>query len=337
MKKKRLSGLLIALIWLLVVSLSAMADVPSEPMSAFYVNDFADVMKTDDTERMLDLGAYIAEETGAELVAVTVNFLDGMDAEEYAYELYNKWEIGEAGENNGILILLSVGDRDIYVTRGEGLEDEISAAAAGGYIDDYAIDYLSENNYSAGMRSLYEALANKLASIYGITLPAQPYGQDTTVSTNSPGYNSQYVNEPYVEQTNSSGGFGGIMSIIIGIIVVVVIISVVSSLFRSAGGAGSGCLFGWLLGRGSRPRRYTWGRGWGAPPPPPPRGGPSAPRSRPSGGRSTGSFGGGSFGGGSRSGGSSGGSSGGGGRSRPSGRVGGGGGSSRGGGAGRKF
>lgn len=340
MKKNRIVALLAALLLVFVVPLAALADAPPKtPTQAFYVNDYADVITTEDRERMLDIGAYLAEQTGAEVVAVTVNFLDGMKIEDYSYEVFNNWALGTEEDQNGVLLLLSVGDREIHVTLGTDIEDKLPASVATSYIDQYAIPYLEngQTNYSPAMRDTYEALVNKVASLYGVTIPGQPYGGNNTTGDTTGNYDSYYYgDESYSDSGNrssSSGGFGfgGIMGIIIGIIGIVIVISIVGSLLRSAGNA-SGCLAGWMLGRGTR-RRSMW-----MPPPPPPRG-PMGGRPRPPAGRGTGSFGGGGiFGGGGRSGGSSGRSGGfGGGGSRPSGRVGGGGGGTRGGGGGRKF
>lgn len=327
MKKNRWICLAAACLLSLLLPLSALAAVPSKPMEAFYVNDYADVISAEDEAYISQLGAALDDETTAQVVAVAVTWLDGMDIEQYAYDLFNAWGIGDAEKNNGVLLLVAIGDRGIHTVVGRGLEDQLPESVTGAYTDDYAIAYLEEDDFSTGIRENYKALVDKVASIYGVSLST---AQADTVPS---GYTSGYDNPSYQDNgyRESSGGFdfGGIMSIIIGIIVVVVVLAIIGSIFRSAGN-GSGCLFGWLLGRGSRPRNRWgggWGRGWGAPPPPPGGGmGPRPPRSRPSGGRSTGGFGGGGFGGGGRS------SGGGGSRPRS-----GGGGSTRGGGSSRKF
>lgn len=319
MKKNRWICLAAACLLSVLLPFSALAAVPSKPMDAFFVNDYADVITPEDETYIRQLGEALEDETGAQVVAVSITWLDGMTIDDYSYELFNTWGLGDANENNGVLLLVSVGDRLVNTTVGIGLEDKLPASLTLGYTDDYAIEYLAENDFSTGIRANYQALVDKVASIYGVSLSS---AQADTVPSGYTPY-SDISGQDY-RANDASIGFGGIMTIIIGIVVIVVIIAVIGSLLRSAGNA-SGCLFGWLLGRGARPRSRWgggWGRGWGAPPPPPPRGGmggmgprPGAPRSRPSGGRSAGSFGGGSsFGGGGRS--SSGPRSGGGGRTR---------------------
>lgn len=333
MMKNRWICLLMAMAFAVLLPLSAQAAIPSEPMTAFYANDYADVISSANEQTMVSIGTQLEDETTAQLVAVTVNFLDGLDIEEYGYQLFNSWGLGQADENNGVLLIMSVGDRDIRIIVGKGLESSLSPATTGALLDDYAIPYLADDDFSQGMLSAYEALADKIASIYGVNLTqsSQPVSQ-----TNSNSYgnnNSGYYDDYGYQNTSSGGGFGGVMEIIIGIIVLVAIVAVVGSIFRSRGNGGSCmstsscCLLGWLAGRGGGGGRpYGGGRSMWMPPPPR-TGGRST---RPPGGRSTGGFGGGgSFGGGRTGGGGSAG--------RSSGPRSGGGGGTRGGGAGRKF
>lgn len=335
MKKPCILSLCLAVL-MCALPLCALAAPPREYMDAFYVNDFADVISDADETEMLALGRALAEACGAEVVAVTVNFLDGLDIEEYTHQVFTNWALGEAEKDNGVLLLLSVGDREIWTETGEGLESKLPPSVVGAYMDTYAVPYLRENDYTAGMRENYRALCEKVASIYGakLSVATQP-----NVADDGSGYGYEYDYGYNYGNTYENGGNasreGGIsfMEIIVGIIVLVVIFSIVGSIFRSAGNA-SGCLFGWILGRGTR--RGYWHRTHPRPPMPPMGGMGPRPRPRPPGGRSTGGFGG--FGGG-MGGGRPGGGRSGGGRTGGfgGGRVGGGGGSSRGGGAGRKF
>lgn len=333
MKKNHVYSLLLLLICWVALPISGMASVPTKPMEAYYVNDYADVISAEDEAEILALGAAVYEACGADVVAVTVNFLDGLDIEEYGYQLFNKWALGQENDSNGVLLIVSVGDREIATLVGEDLENKLPSSVTGAYTDEYAIPYLADNDFSTGMLENYRALCQKVASIYGVTLNAA--GQQYDAYDGDYGY--------YEGEGNANSWYGGIslVEIIIGIVVLVVIFSIVSSLFRSGGNA-PGCLFGWMLGRGTHSH---WGHRPYGHRQPPPRGGrgpgPAAgPGRGPStgarpnsgGGRSTGSFGGGGFGGGSRPGG---GFSGG---SRPGGgpRTGGGG-HTRGGGSSRKF
>lgn len=320
------------------VPLLALAAIPEKPMDVFYVNDYADVIGASDEQEMVALGTRLEDLTGAQVVAVAVPFLDGLDIEEYCAQLFNQWQLGQKDKNNGVLLLLSIGDRLVHTTVGKGLEASLPASVLGKFEDDYGVPHFADDDFSLGMRNNYTALCNKVASIYGVSLVPESAGGGAVDDGYTYDYDYNYVYD-YGYRDVYGFSFGGIsfMNIIVGIIVLMVILSIVRSIFRPMRSRGSGgfpgFLFGWFMGRGSRPYGHGHYRQHHRTPPPPPPHMGGGPRPRPPAGRSSGGLGGfGGFGGGGRSGGGfgGGGRSGGGPRS-------GGGGSTRGGGAGRKF
>ena len=313
-------ALLLALLLCLAFPLAASAIIPEAPTADIYVNDYADVITGADREMMLALGAKLDEATTAQVVVVTVEFFDGIEAEEYGYQLFNSWGIGDMEEDNGVLLLLSVGEREYWITLGEGIEKRLTVSGALNIVDDLALDFFAQGEYSAGLRAAYEGLCERVAEIYGVSLD--------DVQAISSGEEEQMVQqravmEPVPSAGRSEGGFG-ILSVIGILIIIVVILAIVGRLF----GGAAGCLFGWMpffggpwFHRGPRPPRPPMrGPRPPRPPRPPMGGGPRPPRPPRSGGFGGGRSRGGGFGGGF------------------GGRGGGfGGGRTRGGGGGRKF
>lgn len=313
--------LVLAVLLCAALPVQSFAAIPDAPTENIYVVDTANVIDGADREEMLALGAALDDASTAQVVAVTVEFLDGMDAEEYAYQLFNTWGIGDEKEDNGVLLLLSVGDREYWVTLGKGIEKKLTVSRATQIVDDTALDSFADGDYSAGMRAAYDALCERVAEIYNVSLDADSAARSAQSGTET------LVSEPQrapVAADESRGG--GFMGILIAIIVLWIVFKIIRNIFRGVP------RWWWIFGprphyapRPPRPREPHGPMG-GRPPmggPRPPRA-PSAPR--PSAGRpprSSGGFGG--FGGGSSSRGSFGG-----GRSF-------GGGSTRGGGGGRKF
>lgn len=325
--KRNITLYLLMLLLCIALPINAFAAVPQKPMEAFYVNDFADVMNEDDANQMIALGTALEDACGAQVVAVVVSFLDGMDIEEYGTQLFEAWKLGAVDKDNGVLILLSVGDREITTILGTGIEDKFTHAVTGSYHDKYAIPYFLDNDFSQGMRADYQAHCDKVASIYGVSLKKSSAQQNNNAGVGSNGYNYDYD----YTYTTTEGGISGV-EIILGIIVILVILSLARTTRRG-------------IRRMGMPRhRASWwfwpAWHWHSGPshhagpqrPRPPRNGP--PRQGPPSGRSTGT---GSFGGGFGGFGGNSTRSFGGGGSRPSGRTGGGSGKTHGGGSSRKF
>lgn len=165
-----------------------------EPTEKFYVNDFAGVLKTADAEKIFSAGAALdsavasslGKDTGAQVVAVTVKTTGGETPADYALRLGREWGVGGADDNNGVVILLATEDREVYIAVGYGLEGALPDSKTGRLIDDYGYDYFAENEFSAGMKSLYNAVVREVYSEYGIDIPenvSAPKKYDADVSS----------------------------------------------------------------------------------------------------------------------------------------------------------
>ena len=95
------------------------------PTSDFYVNDNAGVLTRETKQYIMDTNVELQKKTGAQIVVVTVKSLNGMSIEDYAYQLFNSWGIGDKNKDNGLLLLCSYGDREFRVEVGYGLEGKL--------------------------------------------------------------------------------------------------------------------------------------------------------------------------------------------------------------------
>ncbi len=141
-----------------------------KPMDNFYVNDYADVVDGDVEDAIIQYGNKLEEETGAQIVLVTIDFTGGESLEEYALKLFNEWGIGSEEKNNGLLILLSIGDDDYWVMQGEGLEDTLTSGKISDILQEYLEPDFAAKDYSAGAEKIYEAFFEEL----GGQLPDKP-------------------------------------------------------------------------------------------------------------------------------------------------------------------
>lgn len=152
---------------------SAKTQLPT-PTEQFFVNDFAAVLNQTDANTIYTKGVECQEVTTAQVVVVTVDSLDGKLAEDYALELGREWGVGTEDKDNGVVILLSEGDREIYIAVGYGLEGALPDSKTGRIIDNYGLIYFSSDNFSAGLVSIYNAIINEVYIEYGIE-PSENY------------------------------------------------------------------------------------------------------------------------------------------------------------------
>ena len=296
----------LTLVLLALMAVPALAKVVS-PGPDFYYLDDANVLSEDLEGEIFFANKLLYDACGAQIVVVTVDSTGRNAIDDYAYELFNSWGIGDAAKDNGFLLLLAIEDDDYYARTGSGLDRRFSASTIKEYYDEYLEQDFAARRYEEGVRKFFEAVYQRIATTYSadVTIAQgiaayKDYIAKSEAGSGFGGYtgtrrrsavNGDY--RSYQEDDDSGIGFGVVLAVILLIVLVI------------------------LVSKGRRARRRI---GVMPPPPPPPMGigyrptrtvwhtGPSVrsgpPRSRPSGG---GFFGGGasrpssSFGGGFRS------------------------------------
>lgn len=108
---RRYSSLILVVLFLMCTFLVRAAISYPKPTSNKYLNDYAGVVDQSSSKQIIALGNEIEKQTGAQVVIVTINSLEGVPIEDYANGLFRKWGIGQAGKDNGVLILLAVKDK----------------------------------------------------------------------------------------------------------------------------------------------------------------------------------------------------------------------------------
>lgn len=147
--------------------ISALAAEP-QPTEQFYVNDYAGIFSAEESDELVTLGEDLYNETGAQVVVLTVDSTDGEEISDYAVRVGRDWGIGTRGEDNGVLIVLALEDRNVWVAVGYGLEGRLPDAKTGRLLDEYAMPYYENKQFSQGTIQLYYALINEVRAEYGL-------------------------------------------------------------------------------------------------------------------------------------------------------------------------
>ena len=148
-------------------------EIPSATKE-FYVNDYAGVFSDSWKETLCEAGKQLHDDTTAQLVVLTVDSTDGEDISDYAVEVGRKWGIGSKDKNNGVLVVLSVSDRKVWIAVGYGLEGKLPDAKTGRLLDEYAVPSYKEDNFEKGTVQLYYALLNEIRDEYGLEAVTVP-------------------------------------------------------------------------------------------------------------------------------------------------------------------
>jgi len=170
MKKfKILPLILITLFLLQVPSIGKKTSFP-EPVG--YVNDFAHILLSGDVARLITLITELERKTTSEIAIVTMESIPEGDIESYAVDLFEAWGIGKKGEDNGLLILVTLRERLIRIEVGYGLEGTITDGLAGEVIRQKIAPSFSRGNFGEGLFNGTATLAHLIAREKGVELLA---------------------------------------------------------------------------------------------------------------------------------------------------------------------
>lgn len=143
-----------------------------KPTSAFYVNDFAELLSPETESYLVSVNEELIGKTGAQVVVVTLPSLNGESIEEFSTELFRQYGIGSREKNNGVLLLLALEEREFRIEVGYGLEGALTDGTTGWIQDTYIIPYFVEGDWDAGIRNGFDAVIEEIKAEYGVEMDA---------------------------------------------------------------------------------------------------------------------------------------------------------------------
>ncbi len=123
----------------------------SYPVLTEIVTDRAGIFLADQLEGLRTKLYDFEQATDHQLAVLAIEDLQGQTIEEYALGVFNQNKLGQAGRDNGILILFSREDREVRIEVGYGLEPHITDAVASRIIRNTMIPRFKEERYFEGI------------------------------------------------------------------------------------------------------------------------------------------------------------------------------------------
>ena len=184
--KKLAQGLMTFLAVIAVSVWTVSAFTVPQPLENFYVADYANVINSKDADAIRTVNKNLEARNGSQIVVATFDFLDGEAIDDVAYDLFNGWKIGSASDNNGVLLVLAIGEEDYYCLQGKGLEKTLPTSDIQAILDSTLEPEFAAGNYSTGALKTVQALAQRLEKTAGTPVvnpsPSQGGGGGTPYS-----------------------------------------------------------------------------------------------------------------------------------------------------------
>ncbi|WP_378947051.1 TPM domain-containing protein [Mesorhizobium sp. ANAO-SY3R2] len=146
---KRPLGIASAIFLLLVLALPALA--AELPALTGRVVDDAGILDPSTKAALVQKLADFEKKSSDQIVVATIPSLGGEEIEPYANRLYRAWKLGQAGEDNGILVLVAPNDRRMRIEVGYGLEGTLTDLHSKLIIENTMVPAFRAGDYSGGV------------------------------------------------------------------------------------------------------------------------------------------------------------------------------------------
>ncbi|WP_246299000.1 TPM domain-containing protein [Desulfolutivibrio sulfodismutans] len=151
----RLAALLVVMGMVLAAGSAWSLDVP--PLRG-RVNDMAGILSPDTVTRLESALAAFEASDSTQVVVLTVPSLEGDTIEGFSIKTAQKWGIGQKGKDNGALLVVSKGDREVRIEVGRGLEGSLTDALSGRIIDHVIVPEFKKGDFNAGVEQGVEKI-----------------------------------------------------------------------------------------------------------------------------------------------------------------------------------
>ena len=149
-----------------------------------YINDYADLIDQDVENEMNQAGKKLENETGAQVVFITTNSLNGQDIRQVAYKTFKKYGLGDKDLDNGVLFIVSMDEKQRYMEVGTGLESIITDITSQHLQTDYLVNQFQNENYQKGLEDLYYQTIDIIKNNSDLKSPTTDTAKNTEFSGN---------------------------------------------------------------------------------------------------------------------------------------------------------
>ena len=169
MIKRRSAGIfIIGILSLINISLYAQNDdqLPDRPVPPHLVNDLADIIPVGEEANLENKLTAYNDSTSTQIVVIILKTIGDFEISDYAYKIGRKWGVGQKDLDNGIVLLVAVDDRKMFIATGYGTESYITDARASRIYREILTPAFQQNNYYGGIDAATTEMIKYLSGAY---------------------------------------------------------------------------------------------------------------------------------------------------------------------------
>lgn len=157
MKRIRMKMLVLSAVCALSTALAAAVYSPATvPNPKLYGQDYyvsnPDTILSDDDVAYLNRCCRLLEDTAdVEMAVAVLGSIGEYEPFDFGFELFQRWGIGKAGKNTGVLITFALSSRQVYINTGTGIEGVLTDALCKMIIENDMIPLFKQGDYGGGL------------------------------------------------------------------------------------------------------------------------------------------------------------------------------------------
>jgi len=144
----------------------AQFEIPKKPDFQTSVYDYAKLLSDSEKQQLEEKLVRYSDSTTTQIVIVTIDDLKGENIDVLSTNWAQTWGIGQAKEDNGVMILVAKNDRKLSIRPGYGLEDKLIAAICGEIIRDVIVPEFKAGSYYNGLDKGIDAIIQVVKGKY---------------------------------------------------------------------------------------------------------------------------------------------------------------------------
>lgn len=150
-KKQLLAALLLTgLLWFGMGGSARALEVPAH---SGYITDLADMISPATEQQLIQVLQAIEKSDSTQIAILTIPSLEGEDIEGFGIRTVESWQVGQKGQDNGLLLLVAKEERQVRIEVGRGLEGVMTDLQAGRIIDQIITPRFKQSRFDEGFQA----------------------------------------------------------------------------------------------------------------------------------------------------------------------------------------
>ncbi len=178
-----------------------------------WVTDMADVLSPSTEAELNRMISELEAKNDSEIAVVTVpETAAAKTPKQFTTALFNHWKIGKADRDNGVLFLISKGDRRVEIETGYGVETILPDARVGNIIQQEITPRLKQGDYNGGTLAGTKALVTALQGEAHNSNALTPTPSADRQTSKTPSADTQTTSaEPLTDSSDTPGSPVGVL------------------------------------------------------------------------------------------------------------------------------